>query len=41
MFELNKTHKIDCLEGLKRLPDNSIDLIITSPPYAQQRKNER
>lgn len=24
---------------LKQLPDNSVDLIITSPPYADQRKN--
>lgn len=23
----------DCLEGMKLIPDNSIDLIITSPPY--------
>ena len=32
-FELNKIYCIDCLEGLKKLPDNSIDLIITDPPY--------
>lgn len=29
----------DCLQEMKRLPDNSVDLIITSPPYADQRKN--
>ena len=28
----------DCLEVLKSLPDDSIDLIITSPPYADRRK---
>lgn len=28
----------DCREELIKLPDNSIDLIITSPPYADQRK---
>ena len=28
----------DCGEELKNLQDNSIDLIITSPPYADQRK---
>lgn len=33
MLELNKIYNIDCLEGLKQLDDNSIDLIITSPPY--------
>jgi len=30
---INKIHCIDCLEGLKKIPDNSIDIIITSPPY--------
>ena len=29
----------DCLEKLKELPDSSVDLIITSPPYADQRKS--
>lgn len=29
----------DCVEQLKFLPDNSIDLIVTSPPYADQRKD--
>lgn len=29
----------DCNVKLKEIPDNSIDLIITSPPYADQRKS--
>ena len=29
----------DCLYVLKNLPRNSIDLIVTSPPYADQRKS--
>jgi site-specific DNA-methyltransferase (adenine-specific) len=29
----------DCTKELKYLPDNSIDLIFTSPPYADQRKS--
>ena len=29
----------DCLEKLKKFPNSSVDLIITSPPYADQRKN--
>lgn len=29
----------DCLQKLKLLEDNSVDLIVTSPPYADQRKN--
>jgi len=32
-MELNKIYCIDALEGLKQLEDNSIDLIIFSPPY--------
>jgi site-specific DNA-methyltransferase (adenine-specific)/site-specific DNA-methyltransferase (cytosine-N4-specific) len=31
--------KGDCKEALLKLPDNSVDLIITSPPYADQRKS--
>jgi len=30
---LNTIQCIDCVEGLKQLPDKSIDLIVTSPPY--------
>lgn len=33
MLELNKVHKVDVMEGMRQLDDNSIDLIITSPPY--------
>jgi len=29
----------DSKDKLKLLPDNSVDLIVTSPPYADQRKN--
>lgn len=29
----------DCQQVLKQLSDNSVDLIFTSPPYADQRKN--
>lgn len=30
---LNKVHNTDCSEGLAWLPDNSVDCVITSPPY--------
>lgn len=33
MLELNKIYECDVLEGLRQLDDESIDLIITSPPY--------
>lgn len=29
----------DCMVELQKIPDNSIDLIFTSPPYADRRKN--
>ncbi|MEW5986888.1 MAG: site-specific DNA-methyltransferase [Chloroflexota bacterium] len=38
MNYLNQILQGDCEEVLKELPDNSIDLIFTSPPYADQRK---
>ncbi|MDR6565471.1 DNA-methyltransferase [Chitinophaga ginsengisegetis] len=34
-MELNKIYNEDCLSGMKRIPDNSIDLIVTDPPYFQ------
>lgn len=33
MMEINKIYHEDCLEGLKRLPDSCVDLIVTDPPY--------
>ena len=33
MTETNKIYRMDCLEGLKRLPDSCVDLIMTDPPY--------
>jgi site-specific DNA-methyltransferase (adenine-specific) len=35
--QLNKIYCGNCNDVLQTLPDNSIDLIITSPPYFQQR----
>lgn len=32
-FELNKIYCMDCLEALPKIPNNSIDLILTDPPY--------
>ena len=34
----NEFYLGDCEEELKKLPANSVDLIFTSPPYADQRK---
>lgn len=33
MLELNKIYNMDCIEGMKLIPDNSIDSIVTDPPY--------
>ncbi|TAE18924.1 MAG: site-specific DNA-methyltransferase [Bacteroidetes bacterium] len=32
-WELNNIHCIDCVLCMEKIPDNSIDLILTSPPY--------
>jgi len=33
LLEINKIYNMDCLEGLKLLDDNSVDSIVTDPPY--------
>jgi DNA modification methylase len=33
-MDINQIYQGDCLDLLKQLDDNSIDLVITSPPYA-------
>lgn len=38
-LELNRILHGDCRELLKTLPSASVDLVITSPPYADQRKS--
>lgn len=32
-MKTNIIYNEDCVEGMKKLPDESVDLIITSPPY--------
>ena len=32
-YELNKTHNVDSYIAIKDIPDKSIDLIVTDPPY--------
>lgn len=36
-MEKNRIYREDCLEGLRRLPDNCIDSCVTSPPYFRLR----
>ena len=33
MLKTNEIYNIDCMEGLKLINDNSIDLVIIDPPY--------
>ena len=33
MIEDNKIYNLDCIEGLKMMETNSVDLVVTSPPY--------
>lgn len=33
MLKLNKIYNLDCLKGLQKIDDKSVDLIITSPPF--------
>lgn len=32
-LELNRIYQFDCVEGMKLLPENCVDVTITSPPY--------
>lgn len=40
-IEFNKIYNMDCIEGMKGIPDNSIDLVITDPPFAIDFKAKR
>lgn len=41
MIELNHIYNEDCLEGMKRIPDGSVDLVVTDPPYLISYKSGR
>lgn len=32
-IELNRIYQRDCIEGMRMIPDGSVDLTVTSPPY--------
>ncbi|MCP8386797.1 site-specific DNA-methyltransferase [Clostridioides difficile] len=38
IIELNKTYNTDCVIGMKNIPNDFIDLTVTSPPYGSIRK---
>lgn len=33
MIELDRIYNCDCLQGMKDIPDGSVDLVVTDPPY--------
>ena len=33
-IDINHLYNMDCLEGMKMIPDDAIDLVITDPPFA-------
>ena len=33
MIEINKIYNENCLDTMSKIPDNFIDLTVTSPPY--------
>lgn len=37
-FTMNNIYNCDCVEGMRNLPDECIDLTVTSPPYDNLRK---
>ena len=41
MIEVNKIYNADCMDILKQLPDKSIDLVLTDPPYGIGRFGNR
>ena len=32
-IQLDTLYNMDCLEGMKHIPDGSVDLVVTDPPY--------
>ena len=39
-MEINKIYNEDCLEGMKRIADGSIDLVVTDPPYTMTKRGK-
>ena len=37
MIELDKIYNMDCLEGMKQIPDGTIDAVICDLPYGTTR----
>ena len=33
MESINKIYNMDCIDGMRQMPDKSVDLVVTDPPY--------
>lgn len=33
MLEINHVYNMDCIEGMKKMGEHSVDIVLTSPPY--------
>ena len=40
-LDFNRIYNMDCIEGMERLPEASVDLVITDPPFAIDFKAQR
>jgi site-specific DNA-methyltransferase (adenine-specific) len=40
-LEFNKIYNMDCIDGMKSIPNNLIDLVVTDPPFAIDFKAKR
>lgn len=40
-IKLNTIYNEDCLETMKRMPDNYVDLVLTDPPYGMSYVSSR
>lgn len=39
-FSLDTVHLYDCVEAMRQMPDNSVDLVIADPPYNASKGNK-
>ena len=40
-MEINRIYNESCLDTMNRLPDSSVDLVVTSPPYEYEKDGLR
>ena len=39
-MEINKLYNEDCIDGMKKIPSASIDMVLTDPPYTSPTVHE-